>query len=49
MSANSVLQGIFAAALAAADPARCLAPFLPERGAGRVVVVGAGKAAAPHT
>lgn len=46
MSANSVLQGIFAAALAAADPARCLAPFLPERGAGRVVVVGAGKAAA---
>lgn len=46
MSANSVLQGIFAAALTAADPARCVAPFLPDRGGGRVVVVGAGKAAA---
>jgi hydroxypyruvate reductase len=32
--------------LAAADPARCLPPFLPARPEGRVVVVGAGKAAA---
>ncbi len=32
--------------LAAADPARCLPPFLPERPKGRVIVVGAGKAAA---
>ncbi len=41
-----VLRRLFDAALAAADPARCLAPYLPSPPAGRTVVVGAGKAAA---
>ncbi|MBK5942281.1 glycerate kinase type-2 family protein [Halorhodospira halophila] len=40
------LERWFQAALAAVDPARCLPPMLPEPGAGRTVVVGAGKAAA---
>jgi hydroxypyruvate reductase len=44
-----VLRGLFDAAVAAADPARCLPSHLPEPSdlpAGRTVVVGAGKAAA---
>lgn len=41
-----LLERWFNAALAAVDPARCLPPVLPEPGAGRSVVVGAGKAAA---
>jgi hydroxypyruvate reductase len=40
------LRAMFDAAVAAADPAHCLPPHLPPRPAGRVVVVGAGKAAA---
>jgi glycerate 2-kinase len=40
------LRGVFAAAVAAADPAKVLAGFLPAPVAGRNVVVGAGKAAA---
>jgi hydroxypyruvate reductase len=40
------LQELFAAAVAAADPARAIAANLPERPRGRTVVVGAGKAAA---
>ncbi len=41
-----LLRGIFAAAVAAADPAVVLARHLPAPGAGRNVVIGAGKAAA---
>jgi hydroxypyruvate reductase len=37
---------LFDAALAAADPARAITPFLPKPVAGRTVVVGAGKASA---
>ncbi|ABM62042.1 glycerate 2-kinase [Halorhodospira halophila SL1] len=40
------LERWFQAALTAVDPARCLPPMLPEPGAGKTVVVGAGKAAA---
>jgi glycerate 2-kinase len=40
------LRGLFAAALAAADPDRALADRLPAPVRGRTVVVGAGKAAA---
>src|SRR5579862_1151923 len=40
------LRALFDAALAAADPARAIAPFLPTPVAGRTVVVGGGKAAA---
>ncbi len=43
---RAVLRGLFDAAVAAADPARCLPAFLPPPPAGRLVVVGAGKAAA---
>ncbi|HTY99307.1 MAG TPA: DUF4147 domain-containing protein, partial [Rhodocyclaceae bacterium] len=44
----SFLRGLFAAALAAADPARCVPGCLPPpiSRIGRTVVVGAGKAAA---
>ena len=41
-----VLRRLLDAALASAQPAQCLAPYLPEPPAGRTVVVGAGKAAA---
>ncbi len=42
------LRSLFDAALAAADPARCVPPHLPDPATikGRIVVVGAGKAAA---
>jgi hydroxypyruvate reductase len=47
---NSALRGIlgdlFDAALAAADPARAVAAHMPLPAAGRMVVVGAGKASA---
>ncbi len=43
---RAVLNALLQAALKAADPAACLAGQLPERPAGRTVVVGAGKAAA---
>lgn len=42
----TLLQAMFAAARAAADPAHCIAPHLPPVPKGRTVVVGAGKAAA---
>ncbi len=46
-AARAALRDLFDAALAAADPLACLAPHLPEPPrAGRVVVVGCGKAAA---
>ena len=40
------LRGLFEAAVAAADPMRFIAAHLPEKPAGRVVVIGAGKASA---
>jgi glycerate 2-kinase len=40
-----ILSGIFQAAIVAADPALCLARHLPKLGAGRNIVIGAGKAA----
>lgn len=42
----ALLRGLFAAAVAAADPMAVLPAALPPRPAGRVVVVGAGKASA---
>jgi hydroxypyruvate reductase len=41
-----LLRRMFAAAVGAVDPLKILAPHLPPRPKGRVVVVGAGKAAA---
>jgi glycerate 2-kinase len=41
-----LLRALFDAAVAAADPLRRVAAFLPARPPGRVVVVGAGKASA---
>lgn len=43
---RALLRELFDAAVAAADPAHCLPPWLPDSPAGRTVVVGAGKAAA---
>jgi hydroxypyruvate reductase len=43
---DTLLRRMFKAALAAADPAKCLPPHLPKPPKGRTVVVGAGKAAA---
>jgi hydroxypyruvate reductase len=43
---RAFLRSLFDAALAAADPARCVAPHLPSPPKGRTIVVGAGKAAA---
>ena len=50
-AARELLRALFDAALAAADPARAIAPYVPalvtgRMGIGRTVVVGAGKAAA---
>ena len=42
----SFLRQLFDRAVEVADPMRSLAGFLPERPAGRVVVIGAGKASA---
>ena len=41
-----LLRAVFAAAIEAAEPARCVPAALPVRPAGRTVVIGAGKAAA---
>lgn len=43
---QQLLRAMFDEAVAAANPAICLPPHLPPRPAGRVIVVGAGKAAA---
>jgi glycerate 2-kinase len=43
---RSLLRELFDAAVAVASPVNCMRAWLPERPAGRVVVVGAGKAAA---
>ncbi|WP_022980148.1 glycerate kinase [Ideonella sp. B508-1] len=45
-SPRALLRAMFDAAVAAAQPARCLAAHLPPPPRGRTVVVGAGKAAA---
>src|SRR5690606_13122290 len=44
--ARRLLDTLFRAGLAAADPALCVPPALPEPPRGRTVVVGAGKASA---
>lgn len=44
--ATAALKAMWNAAVAAADPLACLAPHLPAPPRGRIVVVGAGKAAA---
>ncbi|HMV20231.1 MAG: glycerate kinase [Betaproteobacteria bacterium] len=46
MDARQILKDLFNAGLAASDPAGCLRDQLPEAGRGRLIVVGAGKAAA---
>jgi hydroxypyruvate reductase len=48
LDSREFLRSLFDAALAAADPARCVPPHLPDPATvkGRIVVVGAGKAAA---
>lgn len=43
--ARALLSGLFAAAVAAADPEAAIRAHLPDRPRGRTVVVGAGKAA----
>jgi hydroxypyruvate reductase len=43
---RALLTSMFEAAIAAADPARCVPANLPEPPRGRTVVIGAGKAAA---
>ena len=43
---RALLRDLFDAAVAAADPARCLPAWLPDPPGGRTVIVGAGKAAA---
>ena len=45
-AARELLRALFDAALAAADPARAILPYLPPPVAGRTVVTGAGKASA---
>ncbi|WP_026790435.1 glycerate kinase type-2 family protein [Pleomorphomonas oryzae] len=48
MSADprALLRSMFDAAVAAAQPDRCVPPFLPPRPKGRLIVLGAGKASA---
>ena len=46
---RALLRAMFDAAIASAQPARCIPPHLPtpeEVGAGRLIVIGAGKASA---
>jgi len=43
---KALLRQMFEAAIAAAQPARCVPPYLPEPPAGRLIVIGAGKASA---
>jgi hydroxypyruvate reductase len=46
MTPQDFMRRLFEAAIAAADPMRCLPPHLPARPKGRTIVVGAGKASA---
>lgn len=43
---RAFLQSLFEAAIAAADPAQCVPPNMPDPPRGRTIVIGAGKAAA---
>lgn len=45
-AARALLRSMFDAAVAAAQPGLCLPQHLPQRPAGRVIVIGAGKASA---
>ena len=45
-SPRALLFDLFHGAVAAVDPATCIQPFLPPAPTGRIIVVGAGKAAA---
>jgi len=45
-SRKVLLRQLFDAAVAAADPMKCVPAFLPEKPEGRTVVIGAGKASA---
>ncbi|MFO1423147.1 MAG: glycerate kinase [Candidatus Competibacteraceae bacterium] len=46
VDAKALLREMFEAAIAAAQPARCVPPWLPEPPKGRLIVIGAGKASA---
>ncbi|MBI3145136.1 MAG: glycerate kinase [Pseudogulbenkiania sp.] len=45
-AASELLHRMFAASIAAAQPARVIAPYLPQPPKGRLIVIGAGKASA---
>jgi glycerate 2-kinase len=45
-SPRALLRSLFEAAIASAQPARCVPPHLPDPPAGRLPVIGAGKASA---
>jgi len=45
-SRRALLRRLFEAAIASAQPARCIPPYLPDPPAGRLLVIGAGKASA---
>ena len=44
--ARKLLREMFDAAVAAAQPSRCVPPYLPPPPKGRLIVIGAGKASA---
>jgi hydroxypyruvate reductase len=46
MEPRELLRRMFAAAIEAAQPEHCIPPYLPKSPAGRLVVIGAGKASA---
>ncbi|MDP3539247.1 MAG: glycerate kinase [Azonexus sp.] len=46
MTPREILRHLFDAAIAAADPARCVQAHLPPDDGGRLIVIGAGKASA---
>jgi hydroxypyruvate reductase len=46
MNPRNLLERMFSAAVAAAQPEHCVPPYLPQDRAGRLVVIGAGKASA---
>ena len=46
VDAKALLREMFDAAIAAAQPARCVPPYLPNPPEGRLIVIGAGKASA---
>lgn len=47
-NAKDLLLRMLKAAIAAADPGVVLPPYLPEKPAGRCIVIGAGKSAGRH-